>query len=155
VSVAANSEAEATTLWVAKKGTHHIRISVDAGNRINEVVETNNDAELTVTASSAAVATSVPLDWLLLILGTFLLVLVAGVLAWQYFRPARAPAGKPEPAGMRVFRASGKTSLVCGKCQKPILEGEQYYKCGCDTRYHMACAPDGKCQKCALPEEEE
>jgi hypothetical protein len=153
VSVSANSEVEATTLWVAKKGTHRIMVSVDAGDRIAEVVETNNAAELTVKVGGPAEAAPVSLDWLLLVAGIFALALVAGAFVWRSNRSSGAE--DEETAGMRVYRAKPGKEAVCGKCGKPIPAGEQYYKCGCDTRYHMTCVPDGKCPACSAPDEEE
>ena len=153
VSVPANSEVEATTLWVAKKGVHRIQVAVDPGNRTSETVKTNNVAELTVKVVEPAGTATVSLDWLLLLAGVVLLALVAGAFVWQSRRPA--DARDEEEAGMSVFRARPGKEVVCGKCGKPIAAGEQYYKCGCDTRYHMACAPDGKCPRCAAEDEEE
>ena len=155
VSVAANSESEATTLWVAKPGAHKITIHVDPGDRFEETSEGNNAAELTVTVAGASGGPAVSLDWILLLLGIVALVAVVAAFTWQYRRAGRtAPAGMAAPAEMRLYRVKAGHEVPCGKCGKMIAAGEQYYKCGCDTRYHVACAPSGQCPRCAGEEEE-
>jgi len=155
VTVAANSEAEAATLWVAKAGTHRILVQIDPGDRFDETSEGNNAAELVVTVGGASGGTAVSLDWIMLLLGVSALAAVAAAFAWQTLRARRAaPAGQAAPAGMRLYRVKAGHEVVCGKCGRAIGSGEQYYKCGCDTRYHTACAPSGQCPRCSGEEEE-
>jgi len=155
VSVAANSESEAATLWVAKAGPHKITIPVDPGARFEETSEGNNAAELTVKVSGATGSTALPLDWMLLLVGVAALAAVVAAFALQSMRNRRAaPVGEAAPAEMRLYRVKGGHEVPCGKCGKMITAGEQYYKCGCDTRYHVTCAPSGQCPRCAGEEEE-
>jgi uncharacterized membrane protein len=156
VSVAANSESEAATLWVARPGTHRITIQVDPGGRLDETSEGNNAAELTVmVAGTTGGGASFPMDWILLLLGITALVAVAGAFAWQTLRARRTPPPEEAaPTGMRLYRVKAGHEVACGQCGKAIGPGEQYYKCGCDARYHTACAPSGRCPRCAGEEEE-
>jgi len=150
VSVAANSEVDATTLWVARPGTHRILISVDPGDRFGETSEQNNAAELTVKVSGASGGKPLSLDWVFLVAGVLALAAVVSAFAWQSVKARRAaPVGEALPAGMRLYRVKPGHEVACGKCGKNISAGEQYYKCGCDTRYHVACAPSGQCPRCA------
>ncbi len=155
VSVGANSEAQASTLWVARPGTHRIRIQIDPGDRLAEGSEGDNSAELTVTVKGTGGGASLPLDLILLLAGVVALVVVAAAFARQSIRARGAqPAEERLPAGMRLYRVKAGHGVTCGTCHKPILAGEQYYKCGCDTRYHVGCAPSGQCPRCSGDEQE-
>ena len=155
VSVAANSVAEASTLWTARPGTHRILIKVDPGDRFDESSEADNSAELVVTVKGTGNESTLPLDWILLLAGVVALVAVVAVFARQSMRTRRAPPpAEALPDGMRLYRVKAGHEVACGKCGKPVLAGEQYYKCGCDTRYHVGCAPSGQCPRCSGEEEE-
>jgi uncharacterized membrane protein len=154
VTVFANAEAEVTTLWVAKAGTHRIEVRIDPSGRFDETSEADNLGELTVKVGGQPGGTAVSLDWVLLLFGIVALVAVVAAFAWQTARARRAAPAAAADAGMRLYRVKAGHEAVCGKCSKPIAAGEQYYKCGCDTRYHPACAPSGQCPRCSGEEEE-
>jgi hypothetical protein len=154
VSVAANSEAEAATLWVARAGTHRILVTIDPAGRIGESSDANNAAELTVKVVGATRQGSLPLDWILLVAGVIALLSVVAAFAWQASGARQVQEADQTLAGMRLYRVKTGHEVACGKCGKKIPAGEQYYKCGCDTRYHVACAPSGQCPRCFGEEEE-
>ena len=154
VSVAANSESEAATLWFAKEGKHRILITIDPADRVGETSNGNNTAELTVTVAGAAKQGSFPLDWMLLVIGVIALLAVVAAFAWQFSGAKQVQVAEQARAGMRLYRVKAGHEVACGKCGKNIPAGEQYYKCGCDTRYHVACAPSGQCPRCSGEEEE-
>jgi len=154
VSVAANSESEAATLWVARAGTHRILVTVDPAGRVGESSEANNAAELTVKVVESTQRSSLPLDWILLVAGVIALLSVVAAFAWQASGARHVQEADRALAGMRLYRVKTGHEVACGKCGRNIPAGEQYYKCGCDTRYHVACAPSGICPRCSGEEEE-
>ena len=149
VSVRANSAATATALWFAKKGGHTIKVTVDPGNRVDEVAEANNEASLTVKVQGTASEPASVTEWLPLAAGIVAILLVAGALAYQSYRARSDRGSSSGPESMRRFRAKPASDLRCAKCRKPIPEGSSYLKCGRDHRYHAGCAPWGVCGRCA------
>ncbi len=154
VSVAANSESEAATLWVAREGKHRIQITVDPAGRVGEASDGNNAAELVVTVAGPTPKGSFPLDWVLLVVGVVALLSVVAAFAWQFSGARQVQAAGQAAGEMRLYRVKAGHDVACGKCGKKILSGQQYYKCGCDTRYHVGCAPSGLGPRCAGEEEE-
>jgi hypothetical protein len=149
VSVRANSAATATALWFAKKGGHTIKVTVDPGNRVDEVAEANNEASLTVKVQGTASEPASVTEWLPLAAGIVAILLVAGALAYQSYRARSDRGSSSGPESMRRFRAKPASDLRCAKCREPIPEGSSYLKCGRDHRYHAGCAPWGVCERCA------
>jgi|GEM_PF-1900453 len=155
VSVGANGAAAATTLWTARPGAHRIVVTVDPGDRFGEVSETNNVFELPVKVVGAREEPSVSTDWLLLVAGVLALVGVSVAFAWQSLAGRRRAAEAARlDRGLRLYRVKPGHEVVCGKCRQPVPAGQQYYKCGCGTRYHIACAPGGECPRCSAGEPE-
>jgi hypothetical protein len=149
VSVRAGSAAMATALWVARKGSHSLRVSVDPGNRLDEVSKANNEASLTVNVAGTASTPAGATEWLPLAAGIVAILLVAGALAYQSYRARQERGASSAPESMRRFRAKPASDLRCAKCGKPIPEGSPYLKCDRDHRYHPGCAQWGVCERCA------